>query len=92
MPVGVSLRGFLPFSPWRASARPRLKSQKSLKYPSPAGAGSFAGAEMCVQATKSPPGMLAHFQGLCGCMRAFLPVKTVSALVNGWYPCELMIK
>lgn len=29
------------------SASLRLKSQKSLEYPSLAGAGSFAGAEMC---------------------------------------------
>ena len=46
-PASVSFQRFLPFSPWRAPARLRLKSQKSLEDPSLAGAGSFAGAEMC---------------------------------------------
>ena len=44
--ASASFRRFLPFSPWRALARLRLKNQKSLEYPSLADADSFAGAEM----------------------------------------------
>ena len=40
-PASVSFRRFLPFSPWRASARLRLKSQKSLVNSSLAGALQF---------------------------------------------------
>ena len=40
-PASVSFRRFLPFSPWRASARLRLKSQKSLANSSLAGALQF---------------------------------------------------
>ena len=47
MPAGAPLRRFLPFSPWRAPARLRLKSQKSLGNPSLAGGKQFCRAEMC---------------------------------------------
>ena len=40
-PASVPFRRFLPFSPWRASARLRLKSQKSLVNSSLAGALQF---------------------------------------------------
>ena len=40
-PDSVSFRRFLPFSPWRAPARLRLKNQKSLENPSLAGALQF---------------------------------------------------
>ena len=46
-PASAPLRRFLPFSPWRAPARLRLKSQKSLENTSPAGAKQFCRAEMC---------------------------------------------
>ena len=46
-PASATLRRFLPFSPWRAPARLRLKSQKSLGNPSLAGAKQFCRAEMC---------------------------------------------
>ena len=46
-PASVSFRRFLSFSPWRAPARLRLKSQKSLGNPSLAGAKQFYCAEMC---------------------------------------------
>ena len=45
-PGSVSFRRFLPFSPWRAPARLRLKSQKSLENPLLAGAGQFCRSEM----------------------------------------------
>ena len=40
-PDSASFRRFLPFSPWRAPARLRLKKQKSLENPSLSGAGQF---------------------------------------------------
>ena len=46
-PDSVSFRRFLPFSPWRAPARLRLKNQKALGNPSLAGAKQFCRAEMC---------------------------------------------
>lgn len=84
MPVGVSLRRFLPFSPWRASARPRLKSQKSLKYPSPSGAGSFAGAEMC-SGDKKPAGNAGAFP------RTLRMHARISARQNRICPCQWMV-
>ena len=46
-PASAPLRRFLPFSPWRAPARLRIKSQKSLGNPSLAGGKQFCRAEMC---------------------------------------------
>ena len=40
-PVTAPFRRFLPFSPWRARARLRLKNQKSLENPSLTGAEQF---------------------------------------------------
>ena len=45
-PSSAPLRRFLSFSPWRAPARLRLKSQKSLENPSLVGVKQFCRAEM----------------------------------------------
>ena len=83
-PASVSFRRFLPFSPWRAPARLRLKSQKSLEDPSLAGAGSFAGAEMCPDKERPAENTAVLSRGLTRYGR-------ISARQNRVCPCQSMV-
>ena len=84
-PASVSFRRFLPFSPWRAPARLRLKSQKSLEDPSLAGAGSFAGAEMCPDKERPAENTAVLSRGLTRYGR-------ISARQNRACPCQSMVQ
>ena len=74
-PASVSFQRFLPFSPWRAPARLRLKSQKSLEDPSLAGTGSFAGAEMCPDKERPAENTCRIVKGLDAVWAHFCPSK-----------------
>ena len=74
-PASAPLRRFLPFSPWRAPARLRIKSQKSLGNPSLAGAKQFCRAEMC-PAKERPAGNTCRIsKGLDAVWAYFCPSK-----------------
>ena len=83
-PASVSFRRFLPFSPWRAPARLRLKSQKSLENPYLSGAGSFAGAEMCPD--KERPA-----ENIVVLSRDLTPYGPISARQNRVCLCQAMV-
>ena len=83
-PASASFRRFLSFSPWRALARLRLKSQKSLEYPSLADADSFAGAEM--RPDKERPA-----ENTAVLSRDLTPYGRISARQNRVCPCQPMV-
>ena len=83
-PVSASFRRFLPFSPWLAPASLRLKKQKPLEYPSLAGAGSFAGAEMCPD--KERPA-----ENTAVLSRDLTQYGRISARQNRVCPCQPMV-
>lgn len=62
-PANVSFRCFLPFSPWRASARLRLKSQKTFENTSPAGAEQFCRSRNGSRQEKTRREYLPYCQG-----------------------------
>ena len=74
-PDSVSFRRFLPFSPWWAPARLRLKNQKSLENTSLAGASSFVGAEMCPDKKRPAENTCRIFKGLDAGWAHFCPSK-----------------
>ena len=65
----------LPFSPWRAPARLRLKSQKSLGNPSLAGAKQFCRAEMCPDKERPARNTCRISNGLDAVWAYFCPSK-----------------
>lgn len=74
-PASAPLRRFLPFSPWRASARLRIKSQKSLGNPSLAGAKQFCRAEMCPDKERPAGNTCRISKGLDAVWAYFCPSK-----------------
>lgn len=62
-PANVSFRCFLPFSPWRASARLRLKSQKTFENTSSAGAEQFCRSRNGSRQEKTRREYLPYCQG-----------------------------
>ena len=84
-PDSVSFRRFLPFSPWRAPARLRLKNQKSLENPSLAGALQFCRQQKCVQTRKGPQRILAVLS------RGLTQYGRISARQNRVCPCQSMV-
>ena len=75
MSDSVSFRRFFLFSPWRASARLRLKNQKSLENPSLTGASSFVGAEMCPDKKRPAENTCRIVKGLDAVWAHFCPSK-----------------
>ena len=74
-PASAPLRRFLPFSPWRAPAHLRLKSQKSLGNPSLAGAKQFCRAEMCPDKERPAGNTCRISKGLDAVWAYFCPSK-----------------
>ena len=74
-PASAPLRRFLPFSPWRAPERLRLKSQKSLGNPSLAGAKQFCRAEMCPDKERPAGNTCRISKGLDAVWAYFCPSK-----------------
>ena len=74
-PASVFFRRFLPFSPWRAPARLRLKKQKSLENTSLAGVNSFVGAEMCPDKKRPAENTCRIVKGLDAVWAHFCPSK-----------------
>ena len=74
-PASAPLRRFLSFSPWRAPARLRLKSQKSLGNPSQAGAKQFCRAEMCPDKGRPAGNTCRISKGLDAVWAYFCPSK-----------------
>ena len=74
-PASAPLRRFLSFSPWRAPARLRLKSQKSLGNPSQAGAKQFCRAEMCPDKERPAGNTCRISKGLDAVWAYFCPSK-----------------
>ena len=74
-PASAPLRRFLPFSPWRAPARLRIKSQKSLGNPSLAGAKQFCRAEMCPDKERPAGNTCRISKGLDAVWAYFCPSK-----------------
>ena len=66
------------------SAHLRLKKQKPLEYPSLAGAGSFAGAEMCPDKERPAENTAVLSRGLT-------PYGRISARQNRVCPCQSMV-
>ena len=62
-PVTAPFRRFLPFSPWRARARLRLKHQKSLENPSLTGAEQFCRSRNVSRQEKTRREYLPYCQG-----------------------------
>ena len=62
-PVTAPFRRFLPFSPWRARARLRLKNQKSLENPSLTGAEQFCRSRNVSRQEKTRREYLPYCQG-----------------------------
>ena len=89
-PASAPLRRFLPFSPWRAPARLRIKSQKSLGNPSLAGAKQFCRAEMC-SGKERPAGNTCRIsKGLDAVWAHFCPSKpclplSIDGMVSYYY-------
>ena len=84
-PASASFRLFLLFSPWRASARLRLKSQKSLENPSLTGAKQFCRSEMCPD--KERPA-----ENTAVLSRDLTQYGRISVRQNRVCPCQLMVK
>ena len=74
-PASAPLRRFLSFSHWRAPARLRLKSQKSLGNPSLAGAKQFCRAEMCPDKERPAGNTCRISKGLDAVWAYFCPSK-----------------
>ena len=74
-PASAPLRRFLSFSPWRAPARLRLKSQKSLGNPSQASAKQFCRAEMCPDKERPAGNTCRISKGLDAVWAYFCPSK-----------------
>ena len=74
-PASAPLRRFLSLSPWRAPARLRLKSQKSLGNPSQAGAKQFCRAEMCPDKERPAGNTCRISKGLDAVWAYFCPSK-----------------
>ena len=74
-PASAPLRRFLPFSPWRAPARLRLKNQKALGNPSLAGAKQFCRAEMCPDKERPAGNTCRISKGLDAVWAYFCPSK-----------------
>ena len=83
-PASASFRLFLLFSPWRASARLRLKNQKSLENPSLAGAKQFCRSEMCPD--KERPA-----ENTAVLSRDLTQYGRISVRQNRVCPCQLMV-
>ena len=74
-PASVSFRRFLPFSPWRAPARLRLKNQKSLVNSSLAGALQFCRSRNVPRQGKTCRGYCRILKGLDAVWGHFCPSK-----------------
>ena len=74
-PDSVSFRRFLPFSPWRAPARLRLKKQKSLENPLLTGAPQFCRTEMCPDKKRPAENTCRIVKGLDVVWAHFCPSK-----------------
>ena len=84
-PVTAPFRRFLPFSPWRARARLRLKNQKSLEKSIADRCGAVLPEQKCVQTRKDPQGILAVLP------RGLTQYGRISARQNRVCPCQLMV-
>ena len=85
-PASAPLRHFLSFSPWRAPARLRLKSQKALGNPSLAGAKQFCRAEMCPDKERPAGNTCRISKGLDAVWAHFCPSKPCLPLsIDGTY-------
>ena len=83
-PASVSFRRFLPFSPWRASARLRLKSQKSLVNSSLAGALQFCRSRNVTRQGKTRREYCRILKGLDAVWGHFCPSKPcLPLLIDG---------
>ena len=83
-PASVSFRRFLPFSPWRAPARLRLKSQKSLVNSSLAGALQFCRSRNVPRQGKARREYCRILKGLDAVWGHFCPSKPcLPLLIDG---------
>ncbi len=74
-PDSAPFRRFLPFSPWRASARLHLKKQKSLENPSLSGAKQFCWSGNVFRRGKTRREYCRIIKGLDEVWAHFLPSK-----------------
>ena len=88
-PASVSFRRFLPFSSWRAPARLRLKSQKSLVNSSLAGALQFCRSRNVTRQGKTRREYCRILKGLDAVWGHFCPSKPCLPLsIDGIIPRE----